>query len=111
MELSLAFSCFTAISGGTDDPIREILHLEFVFALNLMQSIHSSLSAISRAIKGTQLPEKKTMECANALLHFQVHFEFFDCNGYNEHVFMHRFHPNGTACGVVHQFRRNTWKH
>lgn len=56
--------------------MAEILQLEFVHALKLMQSIHSSLSAISWAIKGTQLPEKKTLDVAHELLLFQVIFVF-----------------------------------
>uniref|UniRef100_A0A914LNP4 Cytoplasmic dynein 2 heavy chain 1 n=1 Tax=Meloidogyne incognita TaxID=6306 RepID=A0A914LNP4_MELIC len=55
-----------------DDPLAEILHLELVFALKLMQFIHTSLSALSRAIKGTQLPEKRIVEMAKELMHFQV---------------------------------------
>ena len=55
-----------------DDPLAEILHLELVFALKLMQFIHTSLSALSRVIKGTQLPEKRIVEMAKELMHFQV---------------------------------------
>ncbi|KAL7070711.1 hypothetical protein ACQ4LE_010105 [Meloidogyne hapla] len=55
-----------------DDPLAEILYLELVFAFKLMQFVHTSLSALSRAIKGTQLPEKRIVEMAKELMHFQV---------------------------------------
>ncbi|KAL3101915.1 hypothetical protein niasHS_003324 [Heterodera schachtii] len=57
---------------NADDPLVEMLQLEFAYALKLLQNIHSSLSAISRAIKGTNLPEKQTIEVAQSLINFQI---------------------------------------
>uniref|UniRef100_A0A183BTS1 Cytoplasmic dynein 2 heavy chain 1 n=1 Tax=Globodera pallida TaxID=36090 RepID=A0A183BTS1_GLOPA len=59
-------------SGHEEDPLVEMLQLEFVYSLKMLHCIHSSLSAISRAIKGINLPEKCTIELAQSLINFQI---------------------------------------
>uniref|UniRef100_A0A914HVR0 Cytoplasmic dynein 2 heavy chain 1 n=1 Tax=Globodera rostochiensis TaxID=31243 RepID=A0A914HVR0_GLORO len=60
------------VSGHEEDPLVEMLQLEFVYSLKMLHCIHSSLSAISRAIKGVNLPEKCTIELAQSLINFQI---------------------------------------
>ncbi|VDN60500.1 unnamed protein product [Dracunculus medinensis] len=65
----------------SDDPILEILSVEYIFAINLVQIIHSSLSNLNKCIKGTQLPTKSAIEMSHSLLmhqtpeHWQNHWD------------------------------------
>ncbi|KAH7718366.1 cytoplasmic dynein 2 heavy chain 1-like protein [Aphelenchoides avenae] len=52
----------------SDDPIAEVLSLEFVHAVRLMRHVHGSLTLISKAIKGTLVPDVKTVQLAQSLI-------------------------------------------
>ncbi|CAH8521268.1 unnamed protein product [Heterobilharzia americana] len=49
-------------------PVREFLQLELHNALQLVQSVHSSLASLSRACRGTQLVRGNLYQLANSLL-------------------------------------------
>uniref|UniRef100_A0A914XX81 Cytoplasmic dynein 2 heavy chain 1 n=1 Tax=Panagrolaimus superbus TaxID=310955 RepID=A0A914XX81_9BILA len=56
----------------SEDPIAEVLSLEFVHAISLMKAIHLSLTLISKVIKGVLLPDSKTIETAQSLMIHQT---------------------------------------
>ncbi|VDM37199.1 unnamed protein product [Toxocara canis] len=57
---------------NSDDPIVEVLSLEFVFAVALVQSVHRSLSALSKCVRGVLLPSPITMKLAHSLILHQT---------------------------------------
>ena len=56
----------------SDDPIAELLSLEYVHAVKIMKSIHSTLTLISKSIKGVIVPDNKTVDLAQSLMTSQV---------------------------------------
>ncbi|RCN38667.1 dynein heavy chain [Ancylostoma caninum] len=46
----------------SEDPIAEVMSLEFIHAIKIVQKIHACLSLISKSIRGTVTPDKSTLE-------------------------------------------------
>uniref|UniRef100_A0A915E5T1 Cytoplasmic dynein 2 heavy chain 1 n=1 Tax=Ditylenchus dipsaci TaxID=166011 RepID=A0A915E5T1_9BILA len=59
-------------TGVANDPFEEILQLEYVYAKKLIHIVHSSLTIISKTIKGTINADAKTIELAKALLSQEI---------------------------------------
>ena len=62
---------------GNQSPIVAFILLERYNAIKLVQSIHSSLAALSKVIRGTQLVASDVQNLAAALLNQEVFF-FYD---------------------------------
>ena len=61
---------------GNQSPIVAFILLERYNAIKLVQSIHSSLAALSKVIRGTQLLASDVQNLAAALLNQEVFFVF-----------------------------------
>ena len=59
---------------GNQSPIVAFILLERYNAIKLVQSIHSSLAALSKVIRGTQLLASDVQNLAAALLNQEVFF-------------------------------------
>jgi len=57
---------------GKESPIVSFIRLERYNAVKLVQSIHHSLAALSKIIRGTQLLTKEVQNLAAALLNQEV---------------------------------------
>jgi len=57
---------------GSDPPIKSFILLERYNAIKLVQSVHASLAALSKVIRGTQLLTKEVQDLAAALLNQEV---------------------------------------
>lgn len=57
---------------GNQSPIVAFVQLERYNAIKLVQSIHSSLAALSKVIRGTQLLTSEVQNLAAALLNQEV---------------------------------------
>lgn len=65
---------------GSQSPITSFILLERYNAIKLVQSVHASLAALSKVIRGTQLLTSDVSKMAEALLNQEVcqFFETFD---------------------------------
>lgn len=57
---------------GHSSPILSFLHLERYSGIKLVQSVHASLAALSKVIRGTQLLTSEVQNLAAALLNQEV---------------------------------------
>uniref|UniRef100_A0A7E4URM5 Cytoplasmic dynein 2 heavy chain 1 n=1 Tax=Panagrellus redivivus TaxID=6233 RepID=A0A7E4URM5_PANRE len=60
------------VAQPSDDPIAEVVGLEFTHAITIVKSVHASLTVISKAIRGAIVPDLKTIETALALMIHQT---------------------------------------
>ncbi|KAL6730872.1 hypothetical protein Aduo_001798 [Ancylostoma duodenale] len=51
----------------SEDPIAEVMSLEFIHAIKIVQKVHACLSLISKSIRGTVTPDKSTLEVIKSL--------------------------------------------
>ena len=57
---------------GTDPPVKSFLLLERYNAVRTLQSVHASLAALNKVIKGTQLLSSDVQHLASALINQEV---------------------------------------
>jgi dynein heavy chain 2 len=57
---------------GTDPPVMSFLLLERYNAIRTVQSVHASLAALSKVIRGTQLLTSEVQLLASALMNQEV---------------------------------------
>ncbi|VDL65966.1 unnamed protein product, partial [Nippostrongylus brasiliensis] len=55
-----------------DDPLLEMMSLEYVHAVKLVQKIHAILTLVSKAIRGTITPDRSTIDVIKSLLLHQT---------------------------------------
>ena len=61
---------------GTDPPITSFIRLEYYNAIKLVKSVHSTLSALSKVIRGSSLLTSEVQTMAGALLMQEVSWGF-----------------------------------
>lgn len=69
---------------GTDSPIKSFILLERYNAVKIVQSIHATLAALSKVIRGTQLLTSEVQSISVALMsqevgHFVSPYHFHIC--------------------------------
>lgn len=57
---------------GESDPIQAFVKLEYFNAITFVKNVHKSLAAISKVIRGTNIPSTETISIANSLLKREV---------------------------------------
>ena len=67
-----------AEKSGNESPIISFILLERYNAIRLVQTVHQSLAALSKVIRGTQLLSKDVQNLASALLKQEVSLFFND---------------------------------
>ena len=67
-----------AEKSGNESPIISFILLERYNAIRLVQTVHQSLAALSKVIRGTQLLSKDVQNLAAALLNQEVSLFFND---------------------------------
>ena len=67
-----------AEKSGNESPIISFILLERYIAIRLVQTVHQSLAALSKIIRGTQLLSKDVQNLAAALLNQEVSLFFND---------------------------------
>ena len=61
---------------GTEMPVKSFLLLERYNAIRTVQSVHASLAALSKVIRGTQLLTNEVQHLASALMTQEVRSEY-----------------------------------
>jgi len=61
-----------SVKSGSESPIKSFILLERFNVIKTVQSVHASLAALSKVIRGTQLLTSEVQHLAEALLNQEV---------------------------------------